>query len=81
MAEQAETAPLAAAPVERLMIEHMELTNFKSYAGTVKIGPFDTNMTSVVGPNGSGKSNTIDALLFVFGNLKAVRLVFQRLDL
>ena len=45
----------------------MVLTNFKSYANDVTIGPFDHNMTSVVGPNGSGKSNVIDAMLFVFG--------------
>ena len=50
-----------------LMIKQLELTNFKSYANTVKIGPFDRHMTSVVGPNGSGKSNVIDAMLFVFG--------------
>ena len=49
------------------MIKMLELTNFKSYANFVKIGPFDRHMTSVVGPNGSGKSNVIDAMLFVFG--------------
>ena len=73
--EEMATQPTQAAPVEvdetppgqRLMIERMELTNFKSYANTIKIGPFDRNMTSVVGPNGSGKSNVIDAMLFVFG--------------
>jgi structural maintenance of chromosome 4 len=26
------------------------------------------SFSAIVGPNGSGKSNTIDALLFVFGN-------------
>jgi len=52
---------------QRLMITKMELHNFKSYASTRVIGPFDKNMTSVVGPNGSGKSNVIDAMLFVFG--------------
>ena len=56
-----------AQPPHRLMIAKMRLTNFKSYAGTVTIGPFDRNMTSVVGPNGSGKSNVIDSMLFVFG--------------
>src|SRR5690606_14625491 len=69
-------------PVPRLMITHMELENFKSYAGKISIGPFHkvrryhhpfgSHMllqcfSSVVGPNGSGKSNVIDALLFVFG--------------
>jgi len=51
----------------RLMIERLELVNFKSYAGRKIIGPFHKYFTSVVGPNGSGKSNLIDALLFVFG--------------
>ena len=68
--------PEGAPPGQRLMIERMELTNFKSYANTVKIGPFDRNMTSVVGPNGSGKSNVIDAMLFVFG-FKAKQYVFS----
>ncbi|KAJ3044213.1 hypothetical protein HDV00_002891 [Rhizophlyctis rosea] len=45
----------------------MVLNNFKSYAGTVEIGPFHKSFTSIVGPNGSGKSNVIDSLLFVFG--------------
>ena len=54
-------------PPKCLMIRQLELTNFKSYANVVKIGPFDRHMTSVVGPNGSGKSNVIDAMLFVFG--------------
>ena len=71
------TQPVAAAePEPRLMIARMELTNFKSYAGTVKIGPFDRNMTSVVGPNGSGKSNVIDSMLFVFG-FKAKQYAFH----
>ena len=51
----------------RLIITHMELENFKSYAGVQEIGPFHKRFSSVVGPNGSGKSNVIDAMLFVFG--------------
>ncbi|KAI9199233.1 RecF/RecN/SMC [Polychytrium aggregatum] len=53
--------------VPRLVITKMTLTNFKSYAGTIIIGPFHKSFTSIVGPNGSGKSNVIDSLLFVFG--------------
>lgn len=45
----------------------MILKNFKSYAGTQKIGPFHKNFTSIVGPNGSGKSNLIESMLFIFG--------------
>ncbi|GBO06541.1 Structural maintenance of chromosomes protein 4 [Araneus ventricosus] len=51
----------------RLIITHLTVKNFKSYAGEQNIGPFDKNFTAVVGPNGSGKSNVIDALMFVFG--------------
>jgi structural maintenance of chromosome 4 len=51
----------------RLIITHMELENFKSYAGVQEIGPFHKRFSSVVGPNGSGKSNVSDAMLFVFG--------------
>eukprot|EP00803_Ostreobium_quekettii_P005317 evm.model.scf_340.8 EVM.evm.TU.scf_340.8 scf_340:54597-68221(-) len=57
----------AGAPMTRLMIRQMVLENFKSYAGSRTIGPFDKSFTAVVGPNGSGKSNVIDAMLFVFG--------------
>merc|ERR1719272_2379829 len=60
-------AGAASEPAPRLIIQRMELENFKSYAGKVEIGPFDKNMSSVVGPNGSGKSNVIDSMLFVFG--------------
>ena len=51
----------------RTVIKYLILKNFKSYAGTQRVGPFHTSFSSVVGPNGSGKSNVIDSLLFVFG--------------
>ena len=51
----------------RLVIDHMVLEDFKSYAGKQIIGKFHGNFTSVVGPNGSGKSNLIESLLFIFG--------------
>ncbi|CAH0051013.1 unnamed protein product [Clonostachys solani] len=54
-------------PKSRIVITHLYLTNFKSYAGRQEIGPFHASFSSVVGPNGSGKSNVIDSLLFVFG--------------
>ncbi|KAA8913864.1 putative nuclear condensin complex subunit Smc4 [Sphaerosporella brunnea] len=56
-----------AGPKQRLVITHLVLNNFKSYAGERMVGPFHPSFTSVVGPNGSGKSNVIDSLLFVFG--------------
>ncbi|KAL9603709.1 MAG: hypothetical protein Q9219_001028 [cf. Caloplaca sp. 3 TL-2023] len=55
------------APKSRTVIQHLVLTNFKSYAGRQEVGPFHASFSSVVGPNGSGKSNVIDSLLFVFG--------------
>ncbi|KAF3934287.1 hypothetical protein ABW19_dt0204188 [Dactylella cylindrospora] len=54
-------------PKPRIVITHLVMTNFKSYAGRQEVGPFHSSFTSVVGPNGSGKSNVIDSLLFVFG--------------
>lgn len=59
--------PVKKVPTKRLMITKMQLSNFKSYAGKIEIGPFHKCFSAVVGPNGSGKSNVIDALLFVFG--------------
>ena len=62
--------PVAEEPSEpkpRMVITHLVLTNFKSYAGRQVVGPFHASFSSVVGPNGSGKSNVIDSLLFVFG--------------
>ena len=55
------------APKSRIVLTHLILNNFKSYAGTQEVGPFHASFSSVVGPNGSGKSNVIDSLLFVFG--------------
>lgn len=63
----------------RLMITHMVLENFKSYAGVQDIGPFHKRFSSIVGPNGSGKSNVIDALLFVFGK-KSQQLRMKKLS-
>ncbi|KAI5361370.1 putative P-loop containing nucleoside triphosphate hydrolase, SMCs flexible hinge superfamily [Septoria linicola] len=57
--------PAGAKP--RMTITWLTLTNFKSYAGQQRVGPFHASFSSVVGPNGSGKSNVIDSLLFVFG--------------
>ncbi len=54
-------------PYRRLMIQKIELENFKSYCNKKVIGPLHKNFTAVVGPNGSGKSNLIESLLFVFG--------------
>ncbi|KAK5972689.1 SMC hinge domain-containing protein [Trichostrongylus colubriformis] len=51
----------------RLVIREIVATNFKSYYGRQRIGPFHKNFTAIIGPNGSGKSNVIDSLLFVFG--------------
>ncbi|KAK9239271.1 RecF/RecN/SMC [Lipomyces kononenkoae] len=62
-----EDVPVPQNPKRRLVITHLVLDNFKSYAGRQEIGPFHSSFSAVVGPNGSGKSNVIDSLLFVFG--------------
>ena len=38
---------------DRGCLYKLEVTNFKSYAGTLEIGPFK-DFTCVIGPNGSG---------------------------
>lgn len=48
-------------------VHRIELVNFKSYGGTVCVGPFAAGFTSVIGPNGAGKSNLMDAISFVMG--------------
>lgn len=45
-------------------ILYLELQDFKSYRGHVKVGPFK-DFTCIVGPNGAGKSNLLDALSVV----------------
>ena len=63
----------------RLMIERVQLENFKSYYGKKEIGPLHKCFTAVVGPNGSGKSNLIECLLFVFGK-RAKRMRLNKLS-
>lgn len=41
----------------------MTVTNFKSFKGAQKVGPFN-NFTSIVGPNGAGKSCVLKAISF-----------------
>ncbi|KAG8231458.1 hypothetical protein J437_LFUL000175 [Ladona fulva] len=47
-------------------LKHIEVENFKSYRGFLKIGTLKP-FTAVIGPNGSGKSNFMDAISFVMG--------------
>lgn len=47
-------------------IEYLELFNFKSYKGKLRIGPL-RKFSAIVGPNGAGKSNLMDAISFVLG--------------
>ncbi|KAI0982114.1 hypothetical protein GJ496_007060 [Pomphorhynchus laevis] len=62
----------------RLMVEKIEIENFKSYYGVNIIGPFHKGFSCVIGANGSGKSNVIDSMLFVFG-YRAQRIRGQKL--
>ena len=72
-------APPAKKLNQRLMIERVQLENFKSYYGKKEIGPLHKCFTAVVGPNGSGKSNLIECLLFVFGK-RAKRMRLNKLS-
>lgn len=38
-------------------LEFIEIENFKSYRGNIKIGPLK-QFSAVIGPNGSGKMDT-----------------------
>ena len=62
-----------------LLIEYIDVENFKSYAGKHHIGPFHETFTAIIGPNGCGKSNILDSLLFVFGK-RANKLRLERLS-
>jgi structural maintenance of chromosome 1 len=48
-------------------LNSIELFNFKSYKGLVKVDLGDAFFSSIIGPNGSGKSNMMDAISFVLG--------------
>lgn len=63
----------------RLVIEQIELENFKSYQGRKVIGPLYYKFNAVVGPNGSGKSNLMESLLFVFGK-RATKMRLKKLS-
>lgn len=41
------------------ILKYLEMENFKSYEGSVTLGPF-RGFSAVVGPNGSGKSRYYD---------------------
>ncbi|MEM6502594.1 MAG: chromosome segregation protein SMC [Cyanobacteria bacterium P01_C01_bin.89] len=49
-----------------MYIKQVEITNFKSFGGTVSVQLLP-GFTVISGPNGSGKSNILDALLFALG--------------
>ena len=49
-----------------MRLTRLELSGFKSFAGTLEL-PFEEGVTAVVGPNGCGKSNISDAVRWVLG--------------
>ncbi|MCQ2817765.1 MAG: chromosome segregation protein SMC [archaeon] len=63
----------------RIIIDSIELENFKSYANKKRLGPLHFRFNAVVGPNGSGKSNLMESLLFVFGK-RAKKMRLHRLN-
>ncbi|HII39067.1 TPA: chromosome segregation protein SMC [Candidatus Micrarchaeota archaeon] len=66
-----------------MFVKELTLKNFKSFKSASL--NFNQGFNCIVGPNGSGKSNTIDSLLFAFGenSLRSMRvkkisdLIFQ----
>ncbi|HEV8399029.1 MAG TPA: AAA family ATPase [Gemmatimonadales bacterium] len=49
-----------------MRLSRLELSGFKSFAGTVEL-PYEPGVTAIVGPNGCGKSNISDAVRWVLG--------------
>ncbi len=49
-----------------MRLTRLELSGFKSFAGTVEL-PYEPGVTAIVGPNGCGKSNISDAVRWVLG--------------
>ena len=58
----------ANSPPNALMrLSTVHLKDYKSYRGSVMVGPFSPNLSTIVGPNGAGKSTVIDGILFALG--------------
>ena len=62
------------APSSQLTLSRVHLHDYKSYRGTVTVGPFSQHLTTIVGPNGAGKSTVIDGILFALGAYAYTRL-------
>ena len=52
-----------------LSFDHIEVYNFKSFAGRHTIGPF-SQKTVILGPNGGGKSSIFDSVTFCLASKK-----------
>ena len=50
-----------------MRLSTVHLKDYKSYRGSVTVGPFASSLSTIVGPNGAGKSTVIDGILFALG--------------
>ena len=50
-----------------MRLSTVHLKDYKSYRGSVTVGPFSSSLSTIVGPNGAGKSTVIDGILFALG--------------
>ena len=59
-----------------MRLSRLELSGFKSFAGTVEL-PYEPGVTAIVGPNGCGKSNISDAVRWEIGRASCRERVFR----
>ncbi|ODS38857.1 MAG: hypothetical protein A7316_06885 [Candidatus Altiarchaeales archaeon WOR_SM1_86-2] len=63
-----------------MRLDKIEISGFKSFKDKTVI-EFPDKFMAIVGPNGSGKSNIIDAICFVMGKSRGLRIEFRKFSL